>query len=136
MCKAVEEEEDLCRSHEDLGHGEGGEGRRRVGQCGGPGRDALDGHTPSRGPGTVRTRWVGEDYVCSPGRMAVGRHTLGNKHTSVLTVHLEEALCTHCTIQPYLLRTAGAHTERQRAACGCRSTFPESVSGGTLVTLW
>lgn len=88
MCRAVEEEEGRCRSHEDLGHGEGGEGRRRVGQCGGPGRDALDGHTPSRGPGTVRTRWVGGDYACSPGRMAVGRRTLGNRHMrNDLTVH-------------------------------------------------
>lgn len=53
-----------------------------------------------------------------------------------LTVHLHETLRAHYKIQPYLLRTAGAHTERQRALCGCRSTFPESVSGGKLVNLW
>lgn len=79
MYKAAAEEGGQCRSHEDLGHGEGGEGRRRAGQCGGPGRDAPGGHTASRGPGTEPTRWVGEDYACSPEQMAVGRHNLGNR---------------------------------------------------------
>lgn len=79
MCKAVGEEGGRCRSHEDLGHGEGGEGRRRAGQCGGPGKDAPGGRTASRGPGTAPNRWAAEDYACSPEQTAVGRRNLRNR---------------------------------------------------------
>lgn len=78
-CKAVEEAGGQCRSHEDPVHGEGGEGRRRLGQCGGPGRDAPGGRTVSRGLGTDPNRWVAADYACSLEQMAVGRHNLWNR---------------------------------------------------------
>lgn len=105
MCKAVGEGEGRCRSHEDLGHGEGGEGRRRAGQCEGPGRDAPGGRTASRGPGTDPTHWAGEDYACSPEQTAVGRHNLANRKLA------HEKLCHRpLTQEPCALMARSSHT--------------------------
>lgn len=105
MCKAAGEEGGQCRSREDLGHGGGGEGRRRVGQCGGPGKDAQGGRRASMGPGTDPSHWVGQDYACSPEQMAVGRHNLGNRKLA----HVR--LC-HCplTREPCALVTKSSRT--------------------------
>lgn len=77
---AAEEEVGQCRSRGDLGHGVGGEGRRRVGQSEGPDRGALEGHSQGRDPGKgVLTHWVEEGYACNPEEhtvVAVGRGTL------------------------------------------------------------
>lgn len=75
-------------------------------------------------------------HVVPGKRLLVGIPCGAGTRDMTLLVHLHETVRAHSKIQPYLLRTAGARTGRQRAGCGCRSTFLESVAGGTLENLW
>lgn len=114
MGKAVGEVVGQCRSRGDLGHGEEGEGKRKVDQSEGPGRSALEGRSQGRGPGkVVLTHWGEEGYACNlEGRtvVAVGTGTLWG--------------------------TVGAHIEKQKVVGECRSTSQGAVAGGTPVNLW
>lgn len=114
MGKAVEEVVGHCRSRDDLCRGVEGEGRRKVDQSEGPGRDALEGHSQGRGPGTeVLTHWVEEGYACNPG-----------EHTVVVVD------------RGTLWSTVGAHTEKQKVVGECRSTSQGAEAGGRLANLW